>query len=327
MSKNWHLELNSKIHFADFYPKGTQTGPNQINVICKFHEETTPSLSINLGTGQYFCQSCSAKGNFLTWCKELNIDMKQLAIENGIETDEKGIDPQEVEEAHEKLMNTAVALKWFKDKRGITKTTLKKYKIGMKENQSYIPIYDVEKKIVNIRKYNPNPPKDRPKMTSYQKGYGSARLYPFENLYKKEIIICEGEMDAILLNQLGFFAVTGTAGVNSFPDEWAKYFSGKYVVICFDIDEIGRIAAEKVSKILKKFTSTIKVIRVPLDEKEYPHGDITDYIVLENHTKQDIDQIIFNTPFISRIGSGDIYKETTLLKSSLEEFTNKTVTF
>jgi hypothetical protein len=33
-----------------------------INVLCSFHDDRNPSLSLNLKTGAFFCHACGAKG-------------------------------------------------------------------------------------------------------------------------------------------------------------------------------------------------------------------------------------------------------------------------
>lgn len=48
-------------HFNIEYPQGK----NQIKILCPFHPEKTPSLSINLGDGKWQCFGCSQKGNAL----------------------------------------------------------------------------------------------------------------------------------------------------------------------------------------------------------------------------------------------------------------------
>lgn len=41
---------------------GIKTGREWTNVICCFHDERNPSLSLNLVSGGYFCHACGEKG-------------------------------------------------------------------------------------------------------------------------------------------------------------------------------------------------------------------------------------------------------------------------
>lgn len=62
-----------------------------------------------------------------------------------------------------------------------------------------------------------------------------------------DAIICEGEIDAMLLVQAGYNACTSTGGAGSWRAEWAKFFAGvRQVYVLFDNDQAGRDGALKV---------------------------------------------------------------------------------
>src|SRR6202167_1526720 len=51
---------------------------NEAKACCPFHEEMHPSWGINLDTGQHFCFSCGAKGNFQSLLRHLkNMDRQE----------------------------------------------------------------------------------------------------------------------------------------------------------------------------------------------------------------------------------------------------------
>tara|TARA_Y100000031_G_C7938818_1_gene256102 strand:+ start:168 stop:488 length:321 start_codon:yes stop_codon:yes gene_type:complete len=50
--------------------------------LCPFHDNKTPSLSVNRKKGIYFCFSCGAKGNAYTYAKENNIDNPRQYVSN-----------------------------------------------------------------------------------------------------------------------------------------------------------------------------------------------------------------------------------------------------
>ena len=63
-------------------------------------------------------------------------------------------------------------------------------------------------------------------------------------------ILTEGELDAILLCQLGFDGL-GIPGSNAFKEEWVSSFERFDVVyICFDADDSGRKGAERTAEML-----------------------------------------------------------------------------
>lgn len=60
-------------------------------------------------------------------------------------------------------------------------------------------------------------------------------------LSARRCIICEGEIDAMLLSQLGYVAVTSTGGAGTWKSEWARHFTHiPEIIILFDNDEAGR---------------------------------------------------------------------------------------
>jgi DNA primase len=75
------------------------------------------------------------------------------------------------------------------------------------------------------------------------------------------VYLTEGESDCMALIQAGLEA-DGTAVCvaspgTSFPREWAKLFTGKRVVLCFDHDEPGRKATATVAETLKGHAAEI----------------------------------------------------------------------
>lgn len=185
---------------------------------------------------------------------------------------------------HSNLMEDstyAKALRWIKSKRGLTEDTLRRRKIGWdpQRNRYTIPVYDEDGNLVNIRRYA----NEEPKMKNAL-GHGSpARLYPYDNLRSDVIVVCEGEWDALLGEQIGLPTVTGTHGVSTWLATWAKLFEDKVVYVCFDNDHEGRANAKKVGRALRKHASTVAVVYLPVKED---HADLTDWI-LQGGTAED----------------------------------------
>lgn len=92
---------------------------------------------------------------------------------------------------------------------------------------------------------------------------------------QSELVIAEGELDAILMNQLGLSAV-GLPGANSWQDAWDSYVDATMVsrlYICFDTDKAGKDASEKIAL---RFNGRAKIIELPFEENE--GNDFTDWI-------------------------------------------------
>ena len=94
----------------------------------------------------------------------------------------------------------------------------------------------------------------------------SKNLYAI-NLAKKtkqrRIILCEGNMDAVMLHQAGFDCAVASCGT-ALTDDQAKLIA-KYAdeaVIAYDSDEAGTKATKKAITILERHELKVKVLRM-----------------------------------------------------------------
>ena len=89
----------------------------------------------------------------------------------------------------------------------------------------------------------------------------------------KDIYICEGEFDALVLIARGFAGVSSTGGAMAFKEEWVDEFRGKNVYACFDNDIAGVRGAIHLHYILPR----AKIMSLP--ESVGAGGDITDFFI------------------------------------------------
>ena len=296
--------INIQGFYANYFQVHKQSG-DEWHCKCCFHDDNVESLSINISTGLYKCfvSSCPAfdGGNIFKFYELFHkIDFKatlvRLANELGIEIEkpkkEKKIPLKEEQvEQFMKMLDSHQNIKNFLvSSRGFTEKTIKQFKLGFDGSRVAIPIYNKEGHLINIRKYSAKS-KGGEKMIGIT-GYNEARLFPIENLQQDEILICEGEMDCILANQLGFNAITVTSGAGTWKEHFTPYFKDKEVVICYDIDEAGKRGAEKVADILIKAAKTVKVVNLPINPEQVPKGDFSDYILNMGYTAQDFENLV-----------------------------------
>jgi DNA primase len=91
-------------------------------------------------------------------------------------------------------------------------------------------------------------------------------------------IICEGEIDCMLLNQFGYRAVSPTMGANSWKPEWAKFFSHiSKIHILYDNDKAGQAGARQIQASLRR----AKIVMLP-----DPLNDIGDLVEHHNAPEQ-----------------------------------------
>jgi len=293
------MSIDSRINYKAFYEMFVnnieRTDEDQYVGLCPLHSDTKPSFSFNGKTGQWTCFAECGSGNIWRFV-ELKTGLtgktekiKWLESTLDIKLDlRKIIDNKIWRKFHCDLLANHGAIDYLTTERGLSLDTIKQFKLGFRGEKYCIPIFSATGDCINIRLYHPKPKTAASKMISYSEGtgknkinYGGMSLFPVSILNDhKKIVVTEGEMDCMLLNQMGFPAVTVTGGAGSFKAEWAKeFFIGKHVFICFDIDIAGDRGALRVAKILHTAAESVRVIELKTAISEPRNADITDYFV------------------------------------------------
>ena len=288
---------------------------------CPVHGDRHASASINFGKGVFRCTKPGCIGGMTVR------QLKAMIREREEHVDEADYDPfgkgnvvsledkratkavqasedgsvKELSEAlvegfHRNLINDRKELlAEFMSKRGLTMETVVRFKLGYesKSKRFVIPVRDEQGRVVNLRKYRLEAG-DSQKMSNHM-GYGSPpRLYPLAELDGAEnVLIVEGELDALIAIQNGLTAVSGTGGAEKWMPEWSRFFEGKNVTIIYDNDQAGRIGAHRVKQSVRKYARSVKVIEALCPEE---HEDITDYFVRHKGTVRKLKKLIADTP-------------------------------
>lgn len=112
------------------------------------------------------------------------------------------------------------------------------------------------------------------------------RLFNSDITWNPEIdtfLVTEGELDCLVAEQLGYAAV-GSPGAKVWQSSWSGYFeTAKRVYVVFDGDNAGRGGADKVAL---SIGPKARIVEMPEET------DITDYIVRDQHQKEDFDSIL-----------------------------------
>ena len=263
----------------------TETSEEAI-AFCPIHnDKEKPSLSFNKETGLYKCfvATCQAfsGGNYEKF-------YKLVKKENYVAE----ISPLEIESHHQQLLKNANMLKWLKDVRGITMESVVRFRLGTDGHRLWIPI-SVKGKWVNVRRHSPNKT-DKSKTMSYSAGHGGIRLWPDTSIVAgADVLLCEGELDCILANQMGFNAITVTGGAGSWKDEFTDALRVvKGVNFVYDIDLPGRAGVNIVSRRIQSLRKVIKDVLLPITAPA--NGDLTDYVVAYGGTPEKIQELIDN---------------------------------
>ncbi len=291
-------QIDWKYFWGSYFALNTPSG-DSYQVKCCFHDDKVASLGINIKNGLWNCLACGAKGNayqFLEKYKDVHFNdaVVELARVAGIKLDDykkeevNFVAHSIINKWHDLLMSTPTMLTYAENTFGWNIDTLKRFKIGYDNDKRFtIPIKDESGSYVNVRRYADK--SDR-KMMSYKVGYGKARLYPYENLKNEAILLTEGEKDCILANQLGYKAVTVTAGALTWKASWNKLFKDKKVFICYDADKPGKQGAVNVANNIVDYAKVVRIVEIPLSE---PKGaDFTDFIHSNGMGRKDFNELL-----------------------------------
>lgn len=268
---------------------------------CPLHDDSNASASVNFERGVWNCfagcpggevgelvwrlnqleqteiTSEGATGGFTASVTDINAARRRKRNSNSIPLPTMGA----VNGWHQYLLDHQDLLDYLEARRGITRDTVVRFMIGYDSeprNEAFtIPMFNADGNLVNVKWYRPDPG-EKNKMWGCTK-HNEARLYPMAAMKgAKEIYVCEGEMDALILNQYGFPAVTGTGGSEvSVKREWAPFFEGLTVYLVYDRDKAGEKGAAKAMARLKNHAKKILKVALPYEVTEKGGKDVTDF--------------------------------------------------
>jgi len=293
---------------AEFERIGWEYQPSSedhIKCLCPFHEDSTPSCSVNIREGLFSCKAanCGAAGDIISFIVRVfansgktvarAVVYEDLARRYDLEK-VKIIEPEVIEKHHQEIWRAPHLLKELYI-RGLTDADIRRHRLGATtKGRITIPIRNASNNYVNVKYYLPGGPSDRKMLqTKYR---GETRLFPLEQLKYDKIVICGGEIKAILaariLNPLGIGAISPTSGEGNWHHTLTPEFRDKHVWIMMDIDEGGVKAAQKLCAVIKQVAKWVGMVRLPLDVDKYPHGDVNDFVATE---KGDLAKVIEET--------------------------------
>ena len=264
---------------------------------CPFHEDENPSLSVHRELGVFKCFSCSEKGNMV----------KLISQIDGVSTEEAediiylGFSPKdsiqelssllETKDPESKLVNERYFFSHFSEVSGIFLKYLKKRKIsedsidrfgircsrsGKYRNRVVIPIRDYSGRMISFNAravFDGTKPKTRKLKKSR---IVNSTLFGYHEMPSSDrVVLVEGELDAIFLQQFGIPAVALMGKILSEGRIDVVTNKFKYVYLSYDGDRWGRQSAEEHLSILKD-QMPASVIKLPngKDPNDLSHSEI-----------------------------------------------------
>ena len=255
-------------HFSNVLELG-----DDYRVVCIFHKDTDPSLSIDKKTGMFFCFGCETGGQFNSLLRALgekDIEAKIHALENWGDVMNRimGITDEEEKVSHpmptgfvgfsKKTKKTRHHM--YMTNRNISTKTLRYFGAGyVAKNQVYnryrdrvvIPVLDEngnmafpEGRLIteapNIAKYM------RPKKSKKGLLLSKNVLFNYNNVKRfSEVVLVEGVMDVLTL--WGEWKIPSVACFNPVLSSKQVGLLSIFetVYICFDNDKAGRVGEKK----------------------------------------------------------------------------------
>jgi len=299
---------------------GQPNAKGELKAHCPFgiHEDRNPSASFNVRPpGLYKCHACGHEGDVFTFCEvmygeDFPTALKRLADFAGLidgvskptpppnRKSKQAVEPELVSLEQgktwvETLLHDDQRLRELEETYGLTRQTVANHHIGFDGSYFTIPLPTTltDGKLAVKRHRRSQQPKARHPANVPAQLYGAETLKDAPN--GSSVIVTGGELKRLLLVQMGFVAVTGTAGEGTFLSEWADYFRGKdfEVAILYDVDGKSEVGIQKVIDVLYPVAKSLRVVRLPLSGK-VDEKDINDYARL-GRTADDLKRLIAST--------------------------------
>ena len=293
---------------------------------CPFHSEKTPSFVVFEETDSFYCFGCGIGGDVITFIEKIeNLEyieaVKFLCKMAGLTFPEDGEHDLKIKKKEKILKLNVLAarfffenlkkkeglngLKYLVQKRGLKKSTIVKFGLGValnswnslrdhlkgngftyeeiaeanlivksKNGQFYdkfrnrviFPIIDLRGDVIGFggrsldEDFGPKYLNSSDTLV-FKKSFGVYSLNFAKNSKFKEFLLCEGYFDVLTLHQNGFDSAVATLGTSLTKDQ-ARLLkrNNKDIVLAYDMDAAGKMAAKRASSIFEEIGVKVKVL-------------------------------------------------------------------
>lgn len=255
---------------------------------CPFHDDKKPSLSV--WKDHWRCWACNVGGDvidfvgymrygtaydkrnhfrdilmFLGGARQETVSMTAppvLAQTQVVERLPLQATQIDVMEWH---MTMPLARRQYWQSRGLSDATINAFKLGWDGKRYTIPAL-AQRHLFGVKRRQSEIADGL--LGKYVSIKGSrVGIFNFDILaHTRSIVICEGEIDAMLLLQYGYPAVSSTGGASSWREEWAVFFPHMTdIVVLYDNDKAGLEGANVVCKSLPG----ARIVHLPHGVKDF----------------------------------------------------------
>lgn len=273
--------------FYDSFLNYEKSTGDQLYACCPFHQEKTPSFTVNQETHEWYCHGCGRGGaekEFIQLYFDVTPEVAKFVFSfwNKHQSLPFPTDEQ-IHKWHQALRNEPRELEVLHGF-GFSDHMIDELQLGYDDLRIMIPIKSRTGHWVNVRKYLP--PHRRVDGVKNSKcinirNLGSRRYYPYEAFDEQKIFIVEGEKDCIAARSQGINAVTSTGG-SAIPVDELSLFTDKDVVLMLDTDSVGKRNVKNYMLMLKTIAKSISIVELPCKDYsdfycEYGAADVMQY--------------------------------------------------
>lgn len=299
----FHTEFPYLSYYELYIKEAKLTGGGKwLHGLCPFHDDSSPSFSVNLNNGLWKCHAnCVPASNLVGFHSRLTgLDGREAFADlcrnyNFPEyleqkwDDSPAVVVKKIDESIWEQMKPLPEdwIKKLQEIKGWSPETITA--LGLRQQAVYldkgkqevkalktpervaIPIRNGRKELVNIKLYHPSPPKDTkkkiPKNIPWGEGFPVRLFWPHPKVSPIEdqgvIFVMEGEPDTICALSCGLNARTPISNCKDWKKEELKQFEGREVVIVPDCDVPGMARAETVGRAIKTVAASVQMVFWP----------------------------------------------------------------
>lgn len=252
-----------------------------IKIPCPFHSERTASCVVYRNAYHCFGGGCGAKGNSIAFLeKTLGLSFEEIINSENLSNYQRDnivtkpervyikMDSAQINRFNNNLLNDEDKIAYLY-KRHFDRQSVQKSCIGYTGNTHVfanfdaprysIPVYNERHDLITARyRIDPKDDREEPKYLGHPKT--PAFLYNSHICsFRQDIVVVGSEFDAAFLYYRYNIAAVAPPGEGSFKEEWAHLFKGCNVLIWYDYDYAGIMAAIKSYNILRYFCNKTKI--------------------------------------------------------------------
>lgn len=245
---------SKNIEWVEKYLDVRSSRGSEYNVLCPIHDDSDPSMDINVEKGVFICRSCGVKGSLKTLAHAIGAPWHGGAVEYSVDVVRRKLqklkDRQQESYNHSEIELTRYRFpcKYWTDPmpegRGFSPDIVDLFELGYDflPNAATIPIRDLNGKYLGITRRFLDA--DAEKKYKDPKGFSKATVlygaWQATHDPRDYLVICEGPLDAVAVWQAGHPAVAQFgSSLSVLQRRVLRNLGATTIVLAYDNDKAG----------------------------------------------------------------------------------------